>query len=257
MFNVMPIPAFNDNYIWALTVPGSNEVAVVDPGDADVVNRYLIENNLQLTTILITHHHQDHTGGVDQLRQQHSVTVYGPARSPFGGITDKLSDGDTIEILGLTLKIKEVPGHTLDHISYYLAGQDPQVFCGDTLFLAGCGRLFEGTPEQMHQSMEYFRRRPETTQIYCTHEYSLANLAFAAAVEPNNHHITEAIENCTRLRESGQPTLPTDIATEKQINPFLRYSEAPVRQSAELFAGGPLTSEVAIFAMIREWKNQF
>nr|WP_299201734.1 hydroxyacylglutathione hydrolase [uncultured Amphritea sp.] len=257
MFNVMPIPAFNDNYIWALTVPGGNEVAVIDPGDANVVNRYLKENNLQLTTILITHHHQDHTGGVMQLCQQHPVKVYGPDNSPFEGITDKLTDGDKVELLGLTLNIKEVPGHTLDHISYYLAGPDPQLFCGDTLFLAGCGRLFEGSAEQMHRAMEYFRRLPDTTQIYCTHEYSLANLTFAAAVEPTNTHITEAIEHCTRLRESGQPTLPTDIATEKQINPFLRYSEAPVRQSAELFAGGPLTSEVAIFAMIREWKNQF
>ncbi|WP_428033288.1 hydroxyacylglutathione hydrolase [Amphritea sp.] len=257
MFNVMPIPAFNDNYIWALTVPGGNEVAVVDPGDAEVVNLYLKENNLRLTAILITHHHHDHTGGVTQLSQQHAITVFGPANSPFEGITNKLSDGDQIELLGLTLTIREVPGHTLDHISYYHAGQEPQLFCGDTLFLAGCGRLFEGSAEQMHRAMEYFRRLPDTTQIFCTHEYSLANLAFAAAVEPTNAHITEAIEHCSRLRESGQPTLPTDIATEKRINPFLRYSEAPVRQSAEQFSGGPLTSEVAVFATIREWKNQF
>ncbi|MBN1007877.1 hydroxyacylglutathione hydrolase [Amphritea pacifica] len=257
MFNVMPIPAFNDNYIWALTVPGSNEVAVVDPGDADVVEHYLNENNLRLTTILITHHHHDHTGGVTQLCHDNAVVVYGPANSPFDGITHKLSDGDQISLMEQTLTIREVPGHTLDHISYYLPGSEPQLFCGDTLFLAGCGRLFEGSAEQMHRAMEYFRQLPDTTQIYCTHEYSLANLAFAAAVEPTNNHIKEAIEHCTQLRESGQPTLPTDIATEKQINPFLRYSEAPVRQSAELFAGGPLTSEVAIFAMIREWKNQF
>ncbi|SEQ68324.1 hydroxyacylglutathione hydrolase [Amphritea atlantica] len=257
MFNVMPIPAFNDNYIWALTVPGSTEVAVVDPGDADVVEHYLNENNLLLTTILITHHHHDHTGGVAQLCQDNTVTVYGPANSPFDGITHKLSDGDQISLMEQTLTIREVPGHTLDHISYYLPGSEPQLFCGDTLFLAGCGRLFEGSAEQMHRAMEYFRQLPDATQIYCTHEYSLANLAFAAAVEPANNRIKAAIEHCTQLRESDQPTLPTDIATEKQINPFLRYSEAPVRQSAELFAGGPLTSEVAIFAMIREWKNQF
>lgn len=257
MFNVMPIPAFNDNYIWALTVPGSDEVAVVDPGDANVVKQFLKENNLRLTTILITHHHHDHTGGVSQLCDEHSVIVYGPANSPFEGVTHKLADGDQINLMGLTLNIREVPGHTLDHISYYLAGEEPQLFCGDTLFLAGCGRLFEGNAEQMHRAMEYFRQLPDSTQIYCTHEYSLANLAFAAAVEPANKHIKEAIEHCTQLRESGQPTLPTNIATEKQINPFLRYSEAPVRQSAEQFAGSQLTSEVAIFATIREWKNQF
>jgi len=257
MFNVMPIPAFNDNYIWALTVPGSDKVAVVDPGDAEAVSRFLNENNLQLTTILITHHHHDHTGGVAQLCAEHSVTVYGPANSPFEGITHKLRDGEQINLMGLTLNIREVPGHTLDHISYYLAGDEPQLFCGDTLFLAGCGRLFEGSAEQMHRAMEYFKHLPDSTQVYCTHEYSLANLAFAAAVEPTNNHIKEAIQHCTQLRQSGQPTLPTDIATEKQINPFLRYSEAPIRQSAEQFAGKPLTSEVAIFAMIREWKNQF
>ncbi|WP_417222729.1 hydroxyacylglutathione hydrolase [Amphritea sp.] len=257
MFNVTPIPAFNDNYIWALAVPGTQAVAVVDPGDAEAVNRYLHDNNLQLTTILITHHHHDHTGGVTQLSHEHSVKVYGPANSPFKGITDKLSDGDQIELLGQALTVRAVPGHTLDHISYYCAAATPQVFCGDTLFLAGCGRLFEGTAEQMHQAMEYFNSLPDNTQIYCTHEYSLANLAFAAAVEPSNPQITAVIERCTQQRQSLQPTLPTTIATEKQINPFLRYNQAGVKQAAEQFSGHPLASEVAIFAAIREWKNQF
>ncbi|RTE65692.1 hydroxyacylglutathione hydrolase [Amphritea opalescens] len=257
MFNVTPIPAFDDNYIWALTVPGSQAVAVVDPGDADVVNRYLKDNNLQLTAILVTHHHADHTGGVNQLSLEHSADVYGPANSPFEGINHKLSNDDQIELLGQQLTIHEVPGHTLDHISYYLADTTPQVFCGDTLFLAGCGRLFEGNPEQMIQAMAYYKGLPDTTEVYCTHEYSLANLAFAAAVEPTNPQITAAIKQCTQQRQAGLPTLPTTIATEKQINPFLRYNETSVKQSAEQFSHNPLSTDVAVFAAIREWKNQF
>lgn len=257
MFNVTPIPAFNDNYIWALTVPNSQAVAVVDPGDADVVNRYLKDNNLQLTAILVTHHHDDHTGGVNQLHLEHAAEVYGPANSPFEGISHKLANDDQIELMGQLLTIHAVPGHTLDHISYYLANTTPQLFCGDTLFLAGCGRLFEGSPEQMHEAMEYFKSLPDTTEVYCTHEYSLANLAFAAAVEPTNPQITAAIARCTQQRKAGLPTLPSTIATEKQINPFLRYNETTVKQSAEQFAHSPLSSEIAIFASLRQWKNQF
>lgn len=257
MFNVTPIPAFNDNYIWALTIPNTKEVAVIDPGDADVVNHYLQANELQLTTILVTHHHHDHTGGVTQLRQAHAAKVYGPANSPFEDISHTLNDGNQIELLGQSLTIRAVPGHTLDHISYYCSGTTPQVFCGDTLFLAGCGRLFEGTPEQMHHAMAYFNSLPDNTQIYCTHEYSLANLAFAAAVEPANQQIATAIEHCTQQRAANQPTLPTTIGMEKQINPFLRCHFATVKHAAETFMGTELSSEVEVFAAIREWKNQF
>lgn len=257
MFNITPISAFNDNYIWALTTPESNEIAVVDPGDADKVNRYLEENGLQLSAILITHHHNDHTGGVKQLSAEHSAIVYGPQNSPFDEIENKLKEGDQVELFGQSLQVREVPGHTLDHISYFLDGNQPQLFCGDTLFLAGCGRLFEGSAEQMHQAMEYFRNLPDATKIYCTHEYSLANLAFAAAVEPTNPAVIEAITQCNQLRESGKPTLPTNIATEKKINPFLRYGEASVKQSAEQFANTSLQTEVSVFGAIREWKNSF
>ena len=257
MFKVTPIPAFNDNYIWALSVPGKQQIVVIDPGSEDEVNQYLTQNQLDLTAILITHHHNDHTGGVEQLKKQHNCSVYGPANSPFKAIENRLQDGDQIELLGQQLEVREVPGHTLDHISYYLSGQQPQVFCGDTLFLAGCGRLFEGTAEQMHQAMEYFNHLPDSTEIYCTHEYSLANLQFAAAVEPDNLAISEAQDRCTGLRERNLPTLPTNIATEKQINPFLRYSSASVKAAAEDFTGKPLGNESDIFAAIREWKNQF
>ncbi len=257
MFNITPISAFNDNYIWALATPNSKEIAVIDPGDAGKVNQYLKENGLQLSAILITHHHDDHTGGVKQLSAEHSATVYGPQNSPFDGIENPLKEGDQVELFGQSLQVREVPGHTLDHISYYLKGDQPQLFCGDTLFLAGCGRLFEGSAEQMHKAMEYFRSLPDATEIYCTHEYSQANLAFAAAVEPSNRAVSEAIFQCNQLRDSGKPTLPTDIATEKKINPFLRYGETSVKQSAEQFANTSLPSEVAVFGAIREWKNSF
>lgn len=257
MFNITPIPAFNDNYIWALASPGSNEVAVIDPGDADKVNQYLKKNGLQLSAILITHHHDDHTGGVNQLKSEHNATVYGPHNSPFEGLEVTLKQGDQVELFGQSLQVHEVPGHTLDHISYYLDGTQPQLFCGDTLFLAGCGRLFEGSAEQMHKAMEYFRSLPDITKIYCTHEYSLANLAFAAAVEPSSSAIQAATIQCNQLRQAGKPTLPTDIATEKQINPFLRYGETTVKQSAEQFSNTSLATEVAVFGAIREWKNSF
>lgn len=257
MFTVTPIPAFNDNYIWALSVPESNEIAVVDPGDASVVNQYLTANQLTLTAILITHHHQDHTGGVNQLCNEHNAVVYGPANSPFEGIQKPLNDTESVTLFGHTLEVKTVPGHTLDHISYFSTGPSPQLFCGDTLFLAGCGRLFEGTAEQMFTAMNYFKTLPDNTEIYCTHEYSLANLAFAQAVEPDNNAISESIKQCENLRKSDIPTLPSSIAQEKNINPFIRTAEHSVIKAAASFTGKAQQSETEVFAAIREWKNQF
>ncbi|MCP4595848.1 hydroxyacylglutathione hydrolase [Neptuniibacter sp.] len=257
MFNVTPIPAFNDNYIWAISLPEQNAVAVVDPGDAQPVLDYLKSNNLSLCAILITHHHNDHTGGVSKLTESFDVPVYGPANSPFKGITHPLSKGDKIDLLGKTLTINEIPGHTLDHISYYTGENEPQLFCGDTLFLAGCGRLFEGTAAQMLEAMDYFAEMPDNTEVYCTHEYSLANLDFAVAVEPNNNEIKATVEQCKALRADDQPTLPSTIGQEKQINPFMRTHHADVIQAANNFSGSTLENKVAIFASIREWKNQF
>ncbi|MEH6575730.1 MAG: hydroxyacylglutathione hydrolase [Amphritea sp.] len=257
MFNITAIPAFNDNYIWALSTADSCDVAVVDPGDAVAVNNYLKKNKLNLTTILITHHHHDHTGGVNQLTAEHSLTVYGPASSPFPGIQQALRSGDSITVLGKMLQIEEVPGHTLDHISYFHDAKTPQLLCGDTLFLAGCGRLFEGSAAQMLGSMNYFKQLPADTQIYCTHEYSLANLAFAAAVEPANSDIKKSIDKCRALRNENIPTIPSSIATEMQINPFLRTTESTVITAAEQFSGRKVLSETDVFAAIREWKNQF
>ncbi len=257
MFNITPIPAFDDNYIWTLSTTGSLEVAVVDPGDADVVAAYLQDHNLNLAAILITHHHWDHTDGVESLVSSYDCPVYGPADSPFKGITRPLEDGDTLTLLGHNIRVYAVPGHTLDHISYYLASDTPQLLCGDTLFLAGCGRLFEGTPEQMHQAMSFFSTLPDNTEVYCTHEYSLANLAFAAAVEPGNSAITDSIKRCKDLRADNLPTVPTSIGTEKQINPFMRSTEASVRDAAEQHCGVVMNNATEVFAAIREWKNNF
>lgn len=256
MFQVSPIPAFNDNYIWTIADPAAPRVAVVDPGDAAPVRRYLEQHGLTLAAILVTHHHADHTGGVNELARAFGAPVYGPANSSFGGIDHPVADGDTVELFGQTLQVREVPAHTLDHISYFNAGTPSQLFCGDTLFLAGCGRLFEGTAAQMQQAMDYFRTLPDDTEIYCTHEYSLSNLAFAAAVEPENGDINAAIERCRRLRADNQPTLPSHIGTEKRINPFMRTGVDSVRQSASRRAGKALSEPTEILSVIREWKNQ-
>ncbi|SIQ28987.1 hydroxyacylglutathione hydrolase [Marinobacterium stanieri] len=258
MFTVTPIPAFNDNYIWALTrASAGNKAVVVDPGDATPVMTWLQENQLELDAILITHHHADHTGGVAQLVSAFDVPVYGPKDSPFAGISQPLSQGDEIDIIGLGLTIQAVPAHTRDHISFFQPQGTPQLFCGDTLFLAGCGRLFEGTAKQMLDAMHYFASLPDATEVYCTHEYSLANLSFAACVEPENTDITSTRERCHKLRENNQPTLPSTIAQEKLINPYMRTQVQAVINSAEHFSGNALSSDVEVLAALREWKNQF
>lgn len=258
MFTVTPIPAFNDNYIWTLTHANRPGFAVVvDPGDAAPVKDWLDRQQLKLESILITHHHNDHTGGAKELAKLFNVPVYGPEHSPFTGITHPLQQGQEIRVLNLTLGIQTVPGHTLDHISYFQAEGTPQLFCGDTLFLAGCGRLFEGTAKQMLTAMRYFASLPDTTQVYCTHEYSLSNLAFAAHVEPDNTAIRDTLEYCHQQRANNLPTLPSSIAIEKTINPFMRTAVASVAAAAEQFSGSSLSSEADVLAALREWKNQF
>jgi hydroxyacylglutathione hydrolase len=258
MFTVTPIPAFNDNYIWALTTANHPDVAVVvDPGDAAPVLQWLTQQGRTLKAILITHHHNDHTGGVKALRQQFDVPVYGPDDSPFDGITHPLRNDDRLELLEHSLIIHEVPAHTRDHISYLQPDETPQLFCGDTLFLAGCGRLFEGSARQMLAAMQYFAALDDSTEVYCTHEYSLSNLAFAASVEPDNIDIQHTHEQCHQLRHAHKPTLPSSIGAEKRINPFMRTAQATVVRAAEHFCGNPLHSEVEVLAALREWKNQF
>jgi hydroxyacylglutathione hydrolase len=257
MFKLTPLAAFDDNYIWVIESPHDSTIAVVDPGDADVVEEYLVQSNKTLAAILITHHHRDHTGGVEQLKSRFSVPVYGSSESKFPGVTHPQSDGDSIELFGQSISIKSVPAHTLDHIAYLVQGDCPQLFCGDTLFLAGCGRLFEGSADQMQQAMDYFASLPDNTEVYCTHEYSLANLAFAKAADPLNEEIDQAIRQCKQLRADNLPTLPSSIGQERLINPYMRTRETALIQSASQFANQTLSAGVETLAALREWKNNF
>jgi hydroxyacylglutathione hydrolase len=253
---ILALPAFNDNYIWMLH-DGDNAV-VVDPGDASVVEAALAGASLKLRGILVTHHHPDHIGGVDALREHWQVPVYGPARERIPQPFVALLEGDSVALLGHSFEVLDVPGHTAGHIAYVMrrAGQDAALFCGDTLFSAGCGRLFEGTPEQMHASLSKLAALPAQTQVYCTHEYTLSNLRFAQAVEPGNAEVLQALARCGALREQGQITLPSTVAQERAINPFLRCAEPAVVAQA-LGQGATESSEVAVFAALREWKNRF
>ncbi|MEH6472623.1 MAG: hydroxyacylglutathione hydrolase [Halopseudomonas sp.] len=261
MFQISPISAFNDNYIWMLQHPAHPGLAVaIDPGQAEPVEAWLEQHNLKLAAILVTHHHPDHTGGISDLSKP-GVTIYGPANSPFSDISQPLHDGDQIELLGQRLTIKTVPGHTLDHLAYVTSAANSdevtQLFCGDTLFVGGCGRLFEGSAEQMQRAMAFFRSLPDNTQICCAHEYTLANLAFAAAVEPNNAAIQNTISRCQQLRDQGLPTVPGSIAEERLINPFMRYDHPDVISAAKQTSGQTPQDEIEVLAAIRKWKDNF
>lgn len=256
MLTIQPLPAFNDNYIWVIEDSASDQIAVVDPGDARVVEQYLKNSSKTLSAILITHHHADHTGGVKSLVEQYKLPVYGPHHSPFKGITHPLKDGDCVKLFGSSFAVKAVPAHTLDHLAYYDSNQG-LLFCGDTLFMAGCGRLFEGNAQQMQNAMDYFASLRDDTKVYCTHEYSLANLAFANAAEPENTVISSTTQHCQALRLSHQPTLPSTIALEKKINPYMRTRCESIIKNAETYSGRKLTSASEVLGVLREWKNSF
>lgn len=257
MLAIEPIPAFNDNYIWLLRAPGGPEAVVVDPGDAAPVLQALAQRDLRLTGILVTHHHPDHVGGLAQLIAKTAPTVYGPHNPAIAGIDRRLGAGDRIDLLGRRFEVMEVPGHTLDHIAYFSAGDPPLLFCGDTLFAGGCGRLFEGTAPMMHHSLQSLATLPGDTRVYCAHEYTLANLAFARAAEPGNAALVTRQAQAEATRARGEPTVPSSIALERATNPFLRCQEDAL--VASLRAQGRLQGESPeeVFAAIRGWKDRF
>lgn len=258
MIVIDALPAFTDNYIWLLQDPLNKRCAVVDPGDAAPVLGWLAAHpEWQMSDILITHHHPDHVGGVLQLKAQTGARVHGPASENIPGRDTALNDGDCIEVLGLPLQVLAVPGHTLGHIVYYHAATQPLLFCGDTLFAGGCGRLFEGSPAQMHHSLQRLAQLPSNTQVYCTHEYTLSNLQFAQAVEPHNKQIAQRLAEVIQLRAQGTISLPSNIALELATNPFLRAHEASVKEQIERRDNCQHANTEAVFTSLRAWKNTF
>ncbi|MBM0106146.1 hydroxyacylglutathione hydrolase [Steroidobacter sp. S1-65] len=257
MLQVTQVRAFTDNYIWLIHSPRDPaRVVVVDPGDARPVERTLADRNLTLAGLLITHHHGDHVGGVTELLRDRSIPVFGPANESVPGHPQRLREGDRARFaeLELEFQVLDVPGHTAGHIAYVGHGA---VFCGDTLFSAGCGRLFEGTPEQMHRSLSKLAALPAETLVYCAHEYTLSNLKFGLAVAPENRAAASYLEHCQQLRARDQATIPSDIRRERNVNPFLRCDDESVKQAAEAHAGRGLQSEPEVFAVIRQWKDSF
>jgi hydroxyacylglutathione hydrolase len=253
MLEIVPVKAFKDNYVW--TLRNATHAAVVDPGEARPVLDYLAREHLQLAAILATHHHADHVGGIAELLERGRVPVYGPRNEPIATLSHPVSEGDTVTIaeLGVEFSVLDIPGHTRAHIAYYGAGA---LFCGDTLFACGCGRLFEGTAEQMYASLQKLLSLPDATKVYCGHEYTLANIGFARNVEPANSALASREQRDRRLREAGKPTLPSTLADEKATNPFLRCREPAVVESVNKYLGARVSDPVRVFAAIREWKNQ-
>lgn len=250
------LAALADNYIWVLAESG--RAVVVDPGEASPVLHWLDQGRTQLEAILVTHHHGDHVGGVAELAQATGARVLGPRLpSPFAGQTE-LRGGETLKLLGHRIEVLATPGHTLDHLAYFFAdATQPAVFCGDTLFSAGCGRLFEGSPQQMLASLDRLAALPPATRVCCAHEYTLANLRFARTVEPNNNRLAARWLEVSELRAAGKPSLPSSIELERASNPFLRLDEPAVLTSLAAHAG-PLPHErAARFACLRAWKDNF
>jgi hydroxyacylglutathione hydrolase len=254
MINIEPIKAFNDNYIWLAT---TNEGSIViDPGEAHKTIKYLKENDLNLDAILITHHHFDHTGGIEDMLKFRNVDVYGPVNN-IPSINKQLRDGNLFSVIGIDFKIIELPGHTLDHIAFFSENNgNPVLFCGDTLFSSGCGRVFEGTFEQMHKSILKLKSLPANTKIYSGHEYTQSNLKFAMEVEPLNQKLISRYNDVQDLLNKGIPTLPTTLELELEVNPFLRCQAREVQNSV-VKQFNTSNHEDEIFKALRQWKDNF
>ncbi|TNF91824.1 MAG: hydroxyacylglutathione hydrolase [Gammaproteobacteria bacterium] len=254
MLNIYPIKAFSDNYIWIIQDTAGHAV-VVDPGDEEPVIDYIEQNGLQLKAILITHKHGDHVGGIADLKQHYpEAVVYGPAREAIRGIDKTLVEGDTVSFVEpeCRFEVMDVPGHTEGHIAYYGHGV---LFCGDTLFACGCGRVFSGTFEQLHDSLKKISNLPPETLVYCAHEYTQDNIGFAKWVEPENSALLARERDASSIRQQGLPTVPSSLQLELETNPFLRDQEPKVRQAAERYIGKSLDSGTEIFTAIRRWKD--
>ncbi len=254
--NLTAVSAFSDNYIWM--IDDGRSAIVVDPGEAGPVEAALDAKRLALAAILVTHHHADHVGGVDRLRSRLQGPVFGPARETVPQPCEGHIEGDVVEAMGLRFEVIDVPGHTAGHIAFFNSegAGEPILFCGDTLFSAGCGKLFEGTPAQMHASLVKLAALPDATRVCCGHEYTVANLRFAQAVEPGNDAIASHIAHCNGLRAEGKPTVPSPIGRERRINPFLRCAE-PVVIDAAVAHGASGRGGAEVLAAIRTWKNAF
>jgi len=288
MLNITAIPAFSDNYIWCFYDPDTQKAAVVDPGSYQVVENFLAAENLELETILITHHHPDHIGGVKELKTKYGAKVYGFKEAKLTFLDYHFNEGDEFTVLGCLFRTLEVPGHTLDHIAFYSPAalnfsktstlnarasqtdassessnnketsnrhNKPWLFCGDTLFSGGCGRLFEGTPKQMYQSLSAISKLPMETEVYCAHEYTLSNLEFASSLMPNNKNLYHYQLNCEQLRKKNTPTIPSTIETELKINPFMRVTDDEILEKLNQTSNS--ISPETVFAAIRKAKDAF
>lgn len=258
--NLLALPAFTDNYIWMLH--DGQQAVVVDPGDSAPVRHALARLNLELAGILVTHRHPDHVNGLAGLRPLLAGQVYGPGTEPIPGPIEAATEGQVVRMAGWDFQVMEVPGHTAGHVAYLLAtAEPPLLFCGDTLFSGGCGRLEDSTYAQLHASLQRLAGLPATTRVCCTHEYTLANMKFARVVEPGNPRVVEHLRWCEVQRRSGRPTLPSSIELEREINPFLRCNQPAVVQAAHRHSGRPLGDsvggELAVFTVLRQWKNEF
>ena len=255
--NILAIPAFNDNYIWCLHDQAGSAV-VVDPGDGQATIAGLDQHGLSLAAIFVTHHHMDHTGGLNDLLAHNPVPVYGSSNSHIDAITRRLTEGDRINVLGTTFSIFATPGHTLDHIAFYTEDtrHHPSLFCGDTLFCGGCGRLFEGDPAMMHASLAKLSTLPGDTAVYCAHEYTVANLEFATRVDPENAELSLRLADALQTRSKGRPTVPSSIALENKTNPFLRCDNPALQAATRAITGEPCTDVVGTFAAVRALKDR-
>jgi hydroxyacylglutathione hydrolase len=257
-YRIRPIEAFNDNYIWL--IDDGHDACVVDPGDAAPVMKVMNQENLKLTHILLTHHHHDHVGGVNALIKAYGSQVWGPASEVLPHCDHPLVENDKVTLLhpNLTFSVLDIPGHTAGHIAFTgLINSLPVVFCGDTLFAGGCGRIFEGTPAQMFDSLNKLAQLPSETRVYCAHEYTLANLKFARAVEPHNTELLRRYEDTQTLRSHNLPTVPSTLAIELATNPFLRSQQPDVYQSAQQHQAHTSEDNIETFAVLRRWKNNF